>query len=189
MVYSQWLALQNQAISSFNSLGPAIEKTQVLERLEPIVKNIKEPIEPIAEIFTSATETINSLTSAPIIGELASPVFDAILSIGEIIGYLYAMVNNPINIVKAYKAAYDSLDLSKYKKVFIGSDETPNIEEMLNEKENEMAEIIIPDKEIKNLYENQKKVLNSQIDSLKQPIQETYDAGKQTLNTAKATMD
>jgi hypothetical protein len=189
MAYSEWLSIQNQAIAGFNSIGPAIEKIQVLEKLRPVVENIEEPIKPVAEVFNSATSVINSLTSVPIIGQLAAPVFDAILAIGEMVGFIYAMVNNPINMAKAYKDAYDSIDLSKYKTVFEGSEETPNIEEMLNEKENEMLKVEIPDKEIRTLYENQKAELKSQIESVKQPIQEAYEAGKNTLNTAKTAMD
>jgi len=187
MAYAQWLALQKQAIAGFNDIGPAIEKIQVVKQLP--IEDIANQLEPIAQTFNSATDTINSLTSVPIIGQLASPVFDVVLALGKMCGYLYSLVVNPINMFNAYYDAYQSLDMSNYKELFKPAEGTPNIDAQLAEKELEMTKVIIPDKEIKDLYERQKNVVKDQFNGVVKKVGETYEAGEKTLKSAKNALD
>lgn len=187
MAYAQWLALQKQAIAGFNDIGPAIEKIQVVDQLP--IEDIANQLKPIAQTFNTATDTINSLTSVEIIGQLASPVFDVVLALGKMCGYLYSLVINPINMFNAYYDAYQSLDMSNYKELFDPAEGTPNIDAQIAEKELEMTKVIIPDKEIKDLYERQKNVVKDQFDGVVKDVGETYEAGKETLETAKTALD
>lgn len=187
MAYAQWLALQKQAIAGFNDFGPMIEKMQVLEKLP--LNDIKKQLEPIKQSFKTATDTINSLTSAPIIGQLAAPVFNVVLALGQMCGYLYSLVINPVNMFTAYKDAFDSLDMSNYKELFKPAEGTPNIDEQLAEKELEMTKVIIPDKEIKDLYERQKNVVKDQFDDIASEYDATYQSCVDLLDTTKRAMD
>lgn len=187
MAYAQWLATQKRAIAGFNDIGPALEKMAVVQDLP--IRDLTEQIAPVANTIKTSTDTINSLTSAPIIGQLASPVFDVVLGLAKMCGFLYSMVVNPINMFDAYKDAVDSMDMSNYKELFKPAEGTPDINTILTEEETKMDKVVIPDKEIKNLYENQKIVVKKQFNDVVKDVGQTYTDAVTAVGNVKDAMD
>lgn len=192
MAYSEFYALQNQLINGFNSIGPAIEKLDVLQNMSfmtQVVNNLKA----IAGPFAAAAETIRSLENVEIIGTLAKPITTIVKAIGSILALVYANMINPYNMFQAYKEAFKNIDMTAYKNLFNSTEETPSIDLMLNKTEVAMNEINIPDEEIKAKYEEQKKAIKNQLSNIKEmgeavkaveDLLQTFEDVQLTLDTA-----
>lgn len=192
MAYSEFYALQNQLINGFNSIGPAIEKLDVLQNMSfmtQVVNNLKA----IAGPFAAAAETIRSLENVEIIGTLAKPITTIVKAIGSILALVYANMINPYNMFQAYKEAFKNIDMTAYKNLFNSTEESPSIDLMLNKTEVAMNEVNIPDAEIKAKYEEQKKAIKNQLSNIKEmgeavkaveDLLQTYDDVQLTLDTA-----
>ena len=192
MAYSEFYALQNQLINGFNSIGPAIEKLDVLQNMTFMTQAVNN-LKAIAGPFAAAAETIRSLENVEIIGTLAKPVTTVVKAIGSILSLVYANMINPYNMFQAYKEAFKNIDMTAYKNLFNSTEETPSIDLMLNKTETAMNEINIPDEEIKAKYEEQKTAIKNQLASIKEmgeavkaveDLLQTYEDVQLTLDTA-----
>lgn len=192
MAYSEFYALQNQLINGFNSIGPAIEKLDVLQNMTFMTQAVNN-LKAIAGPFAAAAETIRSLENVEIIGTLAKPITTVVKAIGSILSLVYANMINPYNMFQAYKEAFKNIDMTAYKNLFNSTEETPSIDLMLNKTETAMNEINIPDEEIKSKYEEQKTVIKNQLASIKEmgeavkaveDLLQTYEDVQLTLDTA-----
>lgn len=192
MAYSEFYALQNQLINGFNSIGPAIEKLDVLQNMTFMTQAVNN-LKAIAGPFAAAAETIRSLENVEIIGTLAKPVTTVVKAIGSILALVYANMINPYNMFQAYKEAFKNIDMTAYKNLFNSTEETPSIDLMLNKTEAAMNEINIPDEEIKAKYEEQKTAIKNQLASIKEigeavkaveDLLQTYEDVQLTLDTA-----
>ena len=171
MVFSEYLALQNQLINGFNTLGPAIDKMSVLSNIT-FLSNIASELQTVGAAFKSAADTIKNLESVEIIGSLAKPVTSVVKMVGSLCALIVVSMTNPYNQLMAYKDAFKQIDFSEYKKLFESTEETPSISEQLALKQSEMTKIHIPSEEIKNKYNEQMAVVNSQLTE----IQNAYNS-------------
>lgn len=171
MVFSEYLALQNQLINGFNTLGPAIDKMSVLSNIT-FLSNIASELQTVGAAFKSAADTIKNLESVEIIGNLAKPVTSVVKMVGSLCALIVVSMTNPYNQLMAYKDAFKQIDFTEYKKLFESTEETPSISEQLALKQSEMTKIHIPSEEIKNKYNEQMAVVNSQLTE----IQNAYNS-------------
>lgn len=171
MVFSEYLALQNQLINGFNTLGPAIDKMSVLSNIT-FLSNIASELQTVGAAFKSAADTIKNLESVEIIGSLAKPVTSVVKMVGSLCALIVVSMTNPYNQLMAYKDAFKQIDFTEYKKLFESTEETPSISEQLALKQSEMTKIHIPSEEIKNKYNEQMAVVNSQLTE----IQNAYNS-------------
>lgn len=171
MVFSEYLALQNQLINGFNTLGPAIDKMSVLSNIT-FLSNIASELQTVGAAFKSAADTIKNLESVEIIGDLAKPVTSVVKMVGSLCALIVVSMTNPYNQLMAYKDAFKQIDFTEYKKLFESTEETPSISEQLALKQSEMTKIHIPSEEIKNKYNEQMAVVNSQLTE----IQNAYNS-------------
>ena len=171
MVFSEYLALQNQLINGFNTLGPAIDKMSVLSNIT-FLSNIASELQTVGAAFKSAADTIKNLESVEIIGSLAKPVTSVVKMVGSLCALIVVSMTNPYNQLMAYKDAFKQIDFTEYKKLFESTEETPSISEQLALKQSEMTKIHIPSEEIKNKYNEQMAAVNSQLTE----IQNAYNS-------------
>lgn len=171
MVFSEYLALQNQLINGFNTLGPAIDKMSVLSNIT-FLSNIASELQTVGAAFKSAADTIKNLESVEIIGSLAKPVTSVVKMVGSLCALIVVSMTNPYNQLMAYKDAFKQIDFTEYKKLFESTEETPSISEQLALKQSEMTKIHIPSEEIKNKYNEQMAAINSQLTE----IQNAYNS-------------
>ena len=168
MVFSEYLALQNQLINGFNTLGPAIDKMSVLSNIT-FLSNIASELQTVGAAFKSAADTIKNLESVEIIGSLAKPVTSVVKMVGSLCALIVVSMTNPYNQLMAYKDAFKQIDFTE---LFESTEETPSISEQLALKQSEMTKIHIPSEEIKNKYNEQMAVVNSQLTE----IQNAYNS-------------
>ena len=155
----------------FNTLGPAIDKMSVLSNIT-FLSNIASELQTVGAAFKSAADTIKNLESVEIIGSLAKPVTSVVKMVGSLCALIVVSMTNPYNQLMAYKDAFKQIDFTEYKKLFESTEETPSISEQLALKQSEMTKIHIPSEEIKNKYNEQMAVVNSQLTE----IQNAYNS-------------
>lgn len=190
MVFSEYLALQNQLINGFNTLGPAIDKMSVLSNIT-FLSNIASELQTVGAAFKSAADTIKNLESVEIIGSLAKPVTSVVKMVGSLCALIVVSMTNPYNQLMAYKDAFKQIDFTEYKKLFESTEETPSISEQLALKQSEMTKIHIPSEEIKNKYNEQMAVVNSQLTEIQNAYNsiQMVDSLLTSLEAIQTTLD
>lgn len=190
MVFSEYLALQNQLINGFNTLGPAIDKMSVLSNIT-FLSNIASELQTVGAAFKSAADTIKNLESVEIIGNLAKPVTSVVKMVGSLCALIVVSMTNPYNQLMAYKDAFKQIDFTEYKKLFESTEETPSISEQLALKQSEMTKIHIPSEEIKNKYNEQMAVVNSQLTEIQNAYNsiQMVDSLLTSLEAIQTTLD
>lgn len=190
MVFSEYLALQNQLINGFNTLGPAIDKMSVLSNIT-FLSNIASELQTVGAAFKSAADTIKNLESVEIIGDLAKPVTSVVKMVGSLCALIVVSMTNPYNQLMAYKDAFKQIDFTEYKKLFESTEETPSISEQLALKQSEMTKIHIPSEEIKNKYNEQMAVVNSQLTEIQNAYNsiQMVDSLLTSLEAIQTTLD
>ena len=190
MVFSEYLALQNQLINGFNTLGPAIDKMSVLSNIT-FLSNIASELQTVGAAFKSAADTIKNLESVEIIGNLAKPVTSVVKTVGSLCALIVVSMTNPYNQLMAYKDAFKQIDFTEYKKLFESTEETPSISEQLALKQSEMTKIHIPSEEIKNKYNEQMAVVNSQLTEIQNAYNsiQMVDSLLTSLEAIQTTLD
>ena len=190
MVFSEYLALQNQLINGFNTLGPAIDKMSVLSNIT-FLSNIASELQTVGAAFKSAADTIKNLESVEIIGSLAKPVTSVVKMVGSLCALIVVSMTNPYNQLMAYKDAFKQIDFTEYKKLFESTEETPSISEQLALKQSEMTKIHIPSEEIKNMYTEQMAVVNSQLTEIQNAYNsiQMVDSLLTSLEAIQTTLD
>lgn len=190
MVFSEYLALQNQLINGFNTLGPAIDKMSVLSNIT-FLSNIASELQTVGAAFKSAADTIKNLESVEIIGNLAKPVTSVVKMVGSLCALIVVSMTNPYNQLMAYKDAFKQIDFTEYKKLFESTEETPSISEQLALKQSEMTKIHIPSEEIKNKYNEQMAAVNSQLTEIQNAYNsiQMVDSLLTSLDAIQTTLD
>ena len=203
MAYNEWLNAQNEMVTMFNKLGPMISKLSPLTGGE---MNLSSPI-PFQQMLNSIKGALDAAQSVgSILESITTPLSIVGLSavkdifttafqlIGALAGMVYATIMNPFNMVEAYYLAVKEINLDELKSKFEG-ETTPNID-LTNKK---MAEIVIPDEEIKKVVDDNieavnktkeqaqkiledSKIIEDTLDTIKQ-IDETYQTYLETMST------
>lgn len=187
--YVQWLNAQNAMVNQMNQLGPMIDKMSVFQGSTPPInqylKKMKS-INSIIDTFNETLGTIDGLKNVKIIGELAEPVFNIVTSLAQMISSLasmvYGMIYNPYQMIDAYYTTCQDIDFDEIS--FEQAKTTENID-LASKKVDKM---VIPDKEIKDKIEEQKKTIDDMIPSQ----EELVKAGKKTkkvITSAKEALD
>jgi hypothetical protein len=190
MAFSEYLALQNQLVNGFNTLGPAIDKMSVLSNIT-FLSSIASELQTVGAAFKSAADTIKSLESVEIIGTLAKPVTSVVKMVGSLCALIVVSMTNPYNQLMAYKDAFEQIDFTEYKKLFESTPDTPSISEQLALKQSEMSKIHIPSEEIKNKYNEQIAAVNSQITEIQNAYNsiQVVDSLLSSLEAVQTTLD
>ena len=190
MAFSEYLALQNQLINGFNTLGPAIDKMSVLSNIT-FLSSIASELQTVGAAFKSAADTIKSLESVEIIGTLAKPVTSVVKMVGSLCALIVVSMTNPYNQLMAYKDAFEQIDFTEYKKLFESTPDTPSISEQLALKQSEMSKIHIPSEEIKNKYNEQIAAVNSQLTEIQNAYNsiQVVDSLLSSLEAVQNTLD
>ena len=190
MAFSEYLALQNQLVNGFNTLGPAIDKMSVLSNIT-FLSNIASELQTVGTAFKSAADTIKSLESVEIIGTLAKPVTSVVKMVGSLCALIVVSMTNPYNQLMAYKDAFEQIDFTEYKKLFESTEETPSISEQLALKQSEMSKIHIPSEEIKNKYNEQITAVNNQLTEIQNAYNsiQVVDSLLSSLEAIQSTLD
>lgn len=190
MAFSEYLALQNQLVNGFNTLGPAIDKMSVLSNIT-FLSSIASELQTVGAAFKSAADTIKSLESVEIIGTLAKPVTSVVKMVGSLCALIVVSMTNPYNQLMAYKDAFEQIDFTEYKKLFESTPDTPSISEQLALKQSEMSKIHIPSEEIKNKYNEQIAAVNSQLTEIQNAYNsiQVVDSLLSSLEAVQTTLD
>lgn len=169
--YAMYINSSNALIEQYNKLGPIIQKMPDFNTIANVEEAIK-PIENVSNKVEPLVDTINSIADMPIVGVVAQPLLDLLTIIGGVAAMFYTMIRNPFMMVKAYKEAFDSIDLESLKNI-VDSETTPNLDNAISE----MDSLVIPDKEIKEkVTENVE-----QIKTAKNTIQKAIETSE-TIN-------
>lgn len=190
MAFSEYLALQNQLVNGFNTIGPAIDKMSVLSNIT-FLSSIASELQTVGAAFKSAADTIKSLESVEIIGTLAKPVTSVVKMVGSLCALIVVSMTNPYNQLMAYKDAFEQIDFTEYKKLFESTPDTPSISEQLALKQSEMSKIHIPSEEIKNKYNEQIAAVNSQLTEIQNAYNsiQVVDSLLSSLEAVQNTLD
>lgn len=183
MAYNEWLNAQNQMTDMFNQLGPMISKLSPLtggglslsgppigiQQLLDSMKSALDAAQSVSSVLESITQPL-SVVGLSAIKDIFTTAFQLV---GALAGMVYATVMNPMNMVSAYYQAIKEINIDELKSKFDG-ETTPNLD-VVSKK---MSEIVIPDKEIKQV-----------VDDNIQEIEKTKNEAKQILEESKVIED
>lgn len=200
MVYNEWLNTQNQMADMFNQLGPMVSKLSPLtggglslsgppigmQQLLDSMKSALDAAQSVGSILESITQPL-SVVGLSAIKDIFTTAFQLV---GALAGMVYATVMNPMNMIAAYYQAIKEIDIDNLQSKFEG-ETTPNLD-VINQ---QMKEIVIPDKEIKQVVdehveevENIKNEAKQILDQTK-TIEETMTVIKQADDTYQTYLE
>ena len=164
-VFYQWLALQTQLVNGFNTLGPAIEKMNVLENIT-FLSAIAENLSAIAESVAAVPESVAGLSSALSkvgLGKLIDIITSLAKGLGALSALVIANMLNPFANIRAYYTAYQQIDFTSLKTLLEPQQGTPSIATMLARQQAQMNVMHFPSEEIKNKIGEQSNAIMNQL--------------------------
>lgn len=182
MACGEFVKYTNQLIGMINGFTDAYQSIKLLpEDLNQLPSSqIVKSLQAIMIPLNTAISTINSLTSAPVVGSLAAPVVDAlngVLKVLAVIVGLIVMVHNGSALwIDAIVDAYKSLDIKTIKEQFnVGI--TPGINSSLSD----IDAVDFPDDEIANDIKSNASDISNELSNVGSVIT--------TLDTYKSILD